>query len=173
MSHKIVYPQRVPGDKNLWTEVLRSFDELFFWRCLEWGGFCCSIFFLDTFLWQWWLWIIQRIKMFWWLCRFPKRNFWNFTLYHFSNRKHNKPNLALNQPSLLSAEMLRLTIHVLNWLWSLTFSYDVQHHSKRGESSDHVEEGHCVLDGQTLFSGPVVQTTNQQRHEEGLETVDQ
>lgn len=55
----------------------------------------------------------------------------------------------------------------------LTFSYDVQHHSERGESSDHVEEGHRVLDVQTLVSGPEVQTTDQQWHEQGLGAVDQ
>lgn len=55
----------------------------------------------------------------------------------------------------------------------LTFSYDVQHHSKWGKSSDHVEEGHCVLNGQTLFSCPIVETTDQQWHEEGLEAMDQ
>lgn len=44
----------------------------------------------------------------------------------------------------------------------LTFSYDVQHHSKRCESSDHVEERYSVLNGETLFSCPVVETTDQQ-----------
>lgn len=55
----------------------------------------------------------------------------------------------------------------------LTFSYDVQHHSERGESSNHVEEGYSVLDVQTTFSDPEVQTTDQQWHEEGLKAVDQ
>lgn len=57
--------------------------------------------------------------------------------------------------------------------YMLTFSYDVQHHSERGESSNHVEEGHCILDVQTLFSSPEIQTTDQQWHEKGLEAVDQ
>lgn len=55
----------------------------------------------------------------------------------------------------------------------LTFSYDVQHHSKRRESNNHIEERHRVLNVQPLFSGPVVQKTDQQRHEEGLEAVHQ
>lgn len=53
----------------------------------------------------------------------------------------------------------------------LTFSYDVQHHSKWGERSDHVEKRHGVLNGQAGFSCPVVERADQQRHEEGLEAV--
>lgn len=55
----------------------------------------------------------------------------------------------------------------------LTFSYDVQHHSERREGPDHVDEGHGVLDVQPLLPGPVVQTSDQQGHEQGLEASDQ
>ncbi|TNN64314.1 hypothetical protein EYF80_025444 [Liparis tanakae] len=58
-------------------------------------------------------------------------------------------------------------------LQPLTFGDDVQHHGERGERSDHVEQGHRVLDGQTRLPRPVVETPDQQGHEEGLEAVDQ
>lgn len=48
------------------------------------------------------------------------------------------------------------------WKDKLAFGYDVQHHSERSESSDHVEKRHRVLNGQTLLSCSKVEEADQQ-----------
>lgn len=55
----------------------------------------------------------------------------------------------------------------------LAFSYDVQHHSERRESSDHVEQRHRVLNVQALLSCSKVEEADQQGHEQGLQAVHQ
>ncbi len=53
----------------------------------------------------------------------------------------------------------------------LTLCNDVQHHSKGCQSSYHVEQSHCILDRKTLVPSPEIKETDEQRHQQGFQTM--
>lgn len=52
-----------------------------------------------------------------------------------------------------------------------TLCDDVQHNSKRCQSSYHVEQSHSILDRKTLIPSSEVKETDEQWHQQGFQTM--